>query len=194
MASSAAAKKRTIPAGGLSRLESPSQIRIEQVDSPVGRVVLASSGDILCGLYFAETPEELIAHLKRRYDEFKTITGGGPSLFRLRLEDYFQGNLSALDDLPVDPGGTPFQRDVWAALLQIPVGSTSSYAEIAKRVGRPAAVRAVGAANGSNPISLVIPCHRVIGSDGSLTGYGGGMNRKDWLLRHEGFLPRSLFQ
>ena len=85
--------------------------------------------------------------------------------------------------------GTPFQRSVWAALVEIPAGETVSYAALARRIGRPAAVRAVGLANGANPVGIVVPCHRVIGSNGALTGYGGGLPRKAWLLRHEGVLP-----
>jgi methylated-DNA-[protein]-cysteine S-methyltransferase len=99
---------------------------------------------------------------------------------------YLVGDFAAIDHIPVETGGTPFQRDVWTELRAIPAGSTISYGELAKRVGRPAASRAVGMANGSNPIVIVIPCHRVIGADGSLTGYGGGIERKRWLLAHEG--------
>ena len=105
---------------------------------------------------------------------------------RERLEAFFAGDLTAIDDIAVASAGTPFQRKVWKALRKVPVGKTWSYAQLAQRIGHPAAVRAVGAANGLNPISIVVPCHRLIGSDGSLTGYGGGLHRKEWLLRHEG--------
>ncbi|WHZ24881.1 MAG: Methylated-DNA--protein-cysteine methyltransferase [Nitrospira sp.] len=98
---------------------------------------------------------------------------------------YFDGDLHAIDSLPTATEGTPFQKRVWHALRHIPVGHTLSYGELAKRIGRPAAVRAVGLANGANPIGIVVPCHRVIGADGSLTGYGGGLERKRWLLNHE---------
>jgi len=101
------------------------------------------------------------------------------------------GDLGAVDDILVEPGGTPFQRDVWMALRRVPAGTTVTYAQLAQTVGRPAASRAVGAANGRNPVSIVIPCHRMIGSDGSLTGYGGGLHRKRWLLGHEGAIPRA---
>jgi methylated-DNA-[protein]-cysteine S-methyltransferase len=103
-----------------------------------------------------------------------------------RLQAYFNGDLHALETISVDPEGTPFQREVWRMLQQIPLGQTWSYAELARAVGRPDAVRAVGAANGANPIPIVIPCHRVIGTDGRLVGYGGGLDRKRWLLAHEG--------
>lgn len=98
---------------------------------------------------------------------------------------YFAGEVEAIDDLPVQTGGTAFQREVWRALREIPCGTTVAYGQLAQRIGRPAAVRAVGLANGANPVGVVVPCHRVIGSDGSLTGYGGGIHRKRWLLQHE---------
>ena len=105
---------------------------------------------------------------------------------RSAFDRYFAGDVRALDALPVDPGGTPFQARVWMALREIAPGETWSYEALAQRVGSPAAMRAVGAANGANPIPLVLPCHRVIGKNGKLVGYGGGMERKVWLLRHEG--------
>jgi methylated-DNA-[protein]-cysteine S-methyltransferase len=104
------------------------------------------------------------------------------------LARYFAGEIAAIDAIPAESAGTDFQRAVWKALRKIPAGETWSYSRLARRVGRPDAVRAVGTANGANPISVVVPCHRVIGADGSLTGYGGGMERKAWLLRHEGAL------
>jgi methylated-DNA-[protein]-cysteine S-methyltransferase len=109
-----------------------------------------------------------------------------PSAARAALETYFAGDLDALDSLEVETAGTPFQRSVWAALRRIPAGRTLSYGALAAEIGKPAAVRAVGLANGSNPIGVVVPCHRVIGADGALTGYGGGLPRKRWLLEHEG--------
>ncbi|HEY7307673.1 MAG TPA: methylated-DNA--[protein]-cysteine S-methyltransferase, partial [Bryobacteraceae bacterium] len=106
---------------------------------------------------------------------------------------YFRGELNAIDRLPVETAGTGFQREVWGALREIKCGTTVSYAQLAMQIGRPTAVRAVGLANGSNPVGIVVPCHRVIGSDGSLTGYGGGIDRKRWLLEHERrFCPRSM--
>lgn len=102
------------------------------------------------------------------------------------LEGYFSGDISAIDNLGVETAGTPFQREVWAALRRIPARRTISYGELAVGLGRPKAIRAVGLANGANPVAIVVPCHRVIGADGSLTGYGGGLERKRWLLAHEG--------
>jgi methylated-DNA-[protein]-cysteine S-methyltransferase len=110
---------------------------------------------------------------------------------RNKLSAYFAGELSALAGLTVLTGGTPFQRQVWAALRKIPIGKTTSYGALAQRIGRPNAIRAVGLANGANPVGVVIPCHRVIGADGSLTGYAGGLERKRWMLEHEGALPQS---
>jgi methylated-DNA-[protein]-cysteine S-methyltransferase len=110
-----------------------------------------------------------------------------------RVRAYFAGDVHALEAIEVAPEGTPFQREVWAVLQTIPVGETRSYAEVARAIGRPRAVRAVARANATNPIALVIPCHRVIGSDGTLTGYAGGLGRKRWLLAHEAsHLPLSL--
>jgi methylated-DNA-[protein]-cysteine S-methyltransferase len=111
--------------------------------------------------------------------------GSSPSA-RAALEAYFAGDLGAIDRVPVETGGTPFQREVWAALRRIPAGDTMSYGALAARIERRLAVRAVGRANGANPVGIVVPCHRVIGADTSLTGYGGGLERKRWLLRHEG--------
>lgn len=109
-----------------------------------------------------------------------------PDAVTTALDRYFAGDLAAIDTLETDPGGTPFQRECWAALRQIPAGETRSYSEQAESIGRPNATRAVGLANGANPIAIVVPCHRVVGADGSLTGYGGGLERKRWLLAHEG--------
>ncbi|MDP1753050.1 MAG: methylated-DNA--[protein]-cysteine S-methyltransferase, partial [Reyranella sp.] len=121
---------------------------------------------------------------------------GGYALGRARdpggltrgMHAYFKGDIAAIDKLPVETAGTPFQTSIWRALRKIGKGRTISYAELARRIGKPRAIRAAGLANGQNPISIVVPCHRVIGSDGSLTGYGGGLPRKQWLLEHEGAL------
>ncbi|HMA45123.1 MAG TPA: methylated-DNA--[protein]-cysteine S-methyltransferase, partial [Gemmatimonadales bacterium] len=108
-----------------------------------------------------------------------------------QLDDYF-ARRRAVFDLPLAAAGTPFQQRVWRALRQIPFGATESYAGLARRLGAPAAARAVGAANGQNPIPIIVPCHRVIGADGDLTGFGGGLERKRWLLAHEGAIPVPL--
>jgi methylated-DNA-[protein]-cysteine S-methyltransferase len=108
-----------------------------------------------------------------------------PAIISRALAAYFEGDFAATAAIEVDPGGTVFQKEAWAALRRIPPGETRTYAEQAAIIGRPAAVRAVGAANGANPVAIIVPCHRVIGADGSLTGFGGGIERKRWLLAHE---------
>ena len=114
------------------------------------------------------------------------VDGETPLSVRRPLEAYFEGELGAIESLSVETGGTEFQRAVWAALRAIPAGETRSYGQLAAKIARPSAVRAVGAANGANPVGVVVPCHRVIGADASLTGYAGGIERKRWLLSHEG--------
>jgi methylated-DNA-[protein]-cysteine S-methyltransferase len=119
-------------------------------------------------------------------DGVAVINRGSRSAVWRCLKAYFSGELMAIDGIPVKTGGTTFQRSVWAALRKIPAGQTLSYRALATRLKCPKAVRAVGFANGANPVGIVVPCHRVVGSDGSLTGYGGGVARKRWLLHHEG--------
>jgi methylated-DNA-[protein]-cysteine S-methyltransferase len=144
-----------------------------QMKSPIGELLLFGSEDALRGLYMAARPQP---GWKRADDAFKHA--------RDQLDEYFAGARHEFD-IELDLRGSAFQRAVWDALLEIPYGETRSYGEIARRIGRPDRARAVGAANGSNPVSIVVPCHRVIGADGSLTGYGGGLERKRWLLEHE---------
>ena len=127
-----------------------------------------------------------LLHLHYGKDGFVLDEGRAPAAIRSALDAYFEGDLSAIEPLSVATAGTPFQREVWAALRAIPAGETLSYGALAKKIARPAAVRAVGLANGANPIGVVVPCHRVIGADSSLTGYAGGVERKRWLLAHEG--------
>jgi methylated-DNA-[protein]-cysteine S-methyltransferase len=142
------------------------------MDSPIGELTLTGNGVALTGLY-----------MERREDPRPDwLRDDAPFAEAQRqLEAYFAGELTTFD-LPLAPRGTPFQEKVWQALRTIPYGKTASYRDVAVQVGNPTAVRAVGAANGRNPISIIVPCHRVIGADGSLTGYGGGMERKRWLL------------
>jgi methylated-DNA-[protein]-cysteine S-methyltransferase len=155
------------------------------LDSPVGRLHLFARGDALCLLTFEPEAERAAAALVRRFPREPVREAPDPAGAATALARYFSGDLHALDALKVDPGGTPFQSAVWRALREIEPGTTTSYQALARRVGAPAAVRAVGAANGANPIAIVIPCHRVIGADGTLVGYGGGLPRKRWLLDHE---------
>jgi len=156
------------------------------MDSPVGRLTLAARGRRLCLLHFG-APDEAVDNVLRRWYPTEAIASASdPAGAVTALSAYFAGELSSLDGIDVELNGTPFQVRVWEALRAVRVGTTASYAQLANRIGAGKAVRAVGAANGANPVAIVVPCHRIIGSDGSLTGYGGGLDRKRWLLRHEG--------
>jgi O-6-methylguanine DNA methyltransferase len=159
---------------------------LSRAPSPIGEMLLVTDGVRLCALEFADYEERLHVSLRRRYHGETPQPAADPTEASARLAAYFAGDLTAIDRLEVAAPGTAFQNQVWAALRRIPVGATTTYARLAASIGRPGAVRATGAANGANPISIVVPCHRVIGADGSLTGYGGGVERKAWLLRHEG--------
>ncbi|HKD43470.1 MAG TPA: methylated-DNA--[protein]-cysteine S-methyltransferase [Myxococcaceae bacterium] len=160
-------------------------LRMDEIETPIGNLRLVAAGDALCAVAFVDRWSGLEEDLRRRFAGAPLRRERNPGGASKCLEAYFAGELLALDGLRVDTGGTPFQRKVWSALRDIGVGRTASYSEVAKAVGSPSAVRAVGAANGANPIPIVIPCHRVIGTDGSLCGYGGGLERKRWLLSHE---------
>ncbi len=163
----------------------------ETMDSPLGELWLLTDGDgALRIMEFASHEDRLIRLADRQYGrgQWHIENAGVESGARRALTAYFAGDVGALDSLCVATGGTDFQRSVWAALRSIPTGETISYGELARRIGNPKAVRAVGLANGANPIGIVVPCHRVIGSDGGLGGYGGGVERKAWLLKHEGAL------
>jgi methylated-DNA-[protein]-cysteine S-methyltransferase len=161
---------------------------IDRTDTPIGElVIVADSEGNLRADYWIDHEAELRRLLLRQYGEggYKLESKRNPGGLTTALTSYFEGDLGAIDGLPVKTGGTPFQREVWAALREIPCGTTWSYSELARRIGRPSAVRAVGLANGANPVGIVVPCHRVVGSNGTLTGYGGGIERKRWLLDHE---------
>jgi methylated-DNA-[protein]-cysteine S-methyltransferase len=160
-------------------------IEVAEFPSPIGTIVLAVRDGALCALQFAERWGHDRPPLAHRFGGVTLRRAEDPAGACGRLAAYFAGDLHALDGLAVDAGGTPFQRRVWAALREIPPGETISYQTLARRVGAPAAVRAVGAANGANPVGIVVPCHRVIGADGRLVGYAGGLDRKRWLLTHE---------
>jgi len=160
-------------------------LEIAEFHSPIGTIVLAVRDGTLTALVFAEGWPDRRARLVKRFGDVDLRRAADPAGVSGRLAAYFAGDLGALDAIAVDAGGTPFQRRVWGALRTIPPGETVSYQTLARRIGAPTAVRAVGAANGDNPVGIVVPCHRVIGADGSLTGYGGGIERKRWLLTHE---------
>ncbi len=146
--------------------------------SPVGRLLLAACEAGLCHLSFEEGRHDVQPQPGWREDDRRL-----GEVIR-QLNDYFAGTLRQFD-VPLAPQGTVFQRRVWEELCRIPYGETISYAQLAHRVRNPRASRAVGLANGANPIAIIVPCHRVIGSDGTLTGYGGGLRNKQWLLAHE---------
>jgi methylated-DNA-[protein]-cysteine S-methyltransferase len=160
-----------------------------EVPSPMGGITLVLRGAALCALAFTDGFPRVAGVLRRRFGEVALGPADDPDGVVDRLARYFAGDLAALDAIAVDPGGTPFQCAVWAALRTVPAGRTISYRDLARAIGAPAAVRAVGAANGANPVGIVIPCHRAVGADGSLTGYGGGLERKRWLLAHERVAP-----
>jgi methylated-DNA-[protein]-cysteine S-methyltransferase len=164
------------------------ELLIDRIDTPIGEmIIIADKEGNLRVIDWTDHEPRMIKSLQRQYgkDKFKLTPADNPGGLSQAISKYFAGDLTAIDNLPTKTNGTDFQRQVWQALREIPCGTTTSYGELAKRIGRPKAVRAVGLANGSNPIGVIVPCHRVIGSNGSLTGYGGGLSRKQWLLEHE---------
>ena len=158
--------------------------------SPIGALSIAAHGSRVCLLEF-EGRVNARRMLEHWYPGDPIAEAPDPGGAVAALHAYFTGRLGALDGVEVEMHGTPFQRRVWEALRSVRAGTTTSYAAIARTIGSPSAVRAVGAANGVNPISIVIPCHRVIGANGTLTGYAGGLERKQWLLAHEGALAAA---
>ncbi len=160
---------------------------MEQIPSPIGPMLLVTDdAGYVHALDWEDHAERMHRLMRLQEGLVKLEPRGAGSPARDAMEAYFDGVLDAIDAVPVKTGGTGFQRDVWAALRAIPTGQTTTYGSLAARLGRPKAMRAVGMANGSNPVSIIVPCHRVIGADATLTGYGGGLERKRWLLRHEG--------
>jgi methylated-DNA-[protein]-cysteine S-methyltransferase len=157
--------------------------------SPVGELLITASDSCLTGIYFPS--HDRVPKDRAGWQEDTGQGSAGAVLARAQqqLTEYFAGRRTMFD-LPLDPSGTEFQRRVWDALRTIPYGATTSYGVLARRLGDPHATRAVGAANGKNPIPIVVPCHRVVGAKGELTGFGGGLDRKRWLLEHEGALMR----
>ena len=160
----------------------PLRLFVDHAETPLGRLALvADEAGQLRAVGWTDGHARMERHVRGAAFTPRSNPGG----LTAALRAYFDGDLTAIDGLPVAAVGTEFQRAVWQALREIPCGETRSYAEIARRIGKPAAVRAVGLANGANPVGVVVPCHRVIGADGSLIGYGGGIERKRWLLAHE---------
>jgi len=166
---------------------------LDRLPTPIGVLLLVTDDrERLRALDWEDHEARMRRLLRRHYGPSgSAVRDGCTPGVRAALEAYFAGDLDAIDRVPVETRGTPFQRKVWAALRRIPAGDTMSYGALAARIDRRSAVRAVGRANGANPIGIVVPCHRVIGADTSLTGYGGGLERKRWLLRHEGATFRA---
>lgn len=164
-----------------------STIVVTDLPTPVGALRLASRAGTLVGLAFADRFDRVEGRVRRRFPDADWSAGSAAGADAVRA--YVAGDPEALAEVAVDTAGTPFQEQVWVELRAIPPGQTRSYGDIAAAVGNPGAVRAVGTANGANPVWLVVPCHRIIRSDGTLGGYGGGLDRKRWLLDLEGSLP-----
>jgi methylated-DNA-[protein]-cysteine S-methyltransferase len=165
----------------------PDFLRVDRLQTPIGEsLVVTDEAGCLRAFDWADREASMARLLRLHYGPMVPEPGAAPGDVKRRLSSYFEGELGSLAGIEWRTAGTNFQRSVWNALTTIPPGETLSYGALAARLGCATAVRAVGTANGANPISLVVPCHRVIGADGSLTGYGGGIERKRWLLDHEG--------
>jgi methylated-DNA-[protein]-cysteine S-methyltransferase len=169
-------------------MDSILQLWMDQMETPIGELLVVADGDgNLRAVDWRDHEARMLRLLRLHYGKsgFKLEEACDPHGLASAIKAYFAGNLTAINCLPVQTAGTLFQRKVWCALRKIPCGGTLSYGQLAERIERPSAFRAVGLANGSNPVGIVVPCHRVVGADGSLTGYGGGIERKRWLLAHE---------
>jgi methylated-DNA-[protein]-cysteine S-methyltransferase len=165
----------------------PETFTLDRLETPIGTALIVTDTDgMLRALDWEDHAPRMKALLRLHYGTVVLASGCAPQDTRAALSGYFNGGLDRLGAIPWRVAGTPFQRKVWTALATIPAGATMSYGAFAARLGCPRAVRAVGHANGCNPISVVLPCHRLIGADGSLVKYGGGLERKRWLLAHEG--------
>jgi methylated-DNA-[protein]-cysteine S-methyltransferase len=168
------------------------QLDFDEIETPLGRLTLIARGEQLVALGFPGQRARLLERLARRHGPVTLRRVQDPAGITSRIRAFLSGDLRALERITVDPAGTPFERTVWGALRAIPAGTTISYGALAARIGRPRAVRAVGRANARNPVAVVIPCHRVVGVSGDLTGYAGGLPRKRWLLAHEATRGESL--
>ena len=165
----------------------PESLTLDRIPTPVGEVLLVTDdAGAVRALDFADYEDRMNRLLLRHAPGASLTAGRSPEPVRTAVERYFRGDVRALEGLAVTTRGTAFQRSVWKALRDIPAGETRSYGQLAAAIGAPKAVRAAGLANGQNPVALIVPCHRVIGANGTLTGYAGGLERKRWLLSHEG--------
>ncbi len=164
----------------------PETLTLDRIATPVGEVLLVTDAEgAVRALDFADYEDRMTRLLTRHAPGAVVVEGRAPEVVRRAVAAWFGGDLTALDGLTVRTGGTDFQRTVWKALRAIPAGETRTYGQLAAAIGSPKAVRAAGLANGQNPIAVIVPCHRVIGANGTLTGYAGGLERKRWLLDHE---------
>jgi|WetSurMetagenome_2_1015567.scaffolds.fasta_scaffold681597_2 O-6-methylguanine DNA methyltransferase len=162
-----------------------------EMDTPIGRIAIAATSTGLCSLEFDSGREEVMGRIERRFGAAERDDAIRLDPYIRSLDAFMSGDLHAIDSVAVETAGTPFQRRVWARLRRIQAGGTRSYGALARELGIPGGARAVGLANGSNPVAIVVPCHRVIAADGTLGGYGGGLDRKRWLLAHEGVKMRD---
>jgi methylated-DNA-[protein]-cysteine S-methyltransferase len=170
----------------------PERLRLDRLATPIGEALIVTDEmGCLRAFDWADCAASMARSLRLHYGSLTPAPGPAPGRIKRLVRDYFAGDVGCLAGIEWRTSGTAFQRAVWRGLTTIVPGETLSYGALAAKLGCPSAVRAVGAANGSNPISVVVPCHRVIGADGSLTGYGGGLERKRWLLRHEGAVFRD---
>jgi methylated-DNA-[protein]-cysteine S-methyltransferase len=167
-------------------------LHYDEFESPIGRILFASNDQAVFALDFAEYRTRMDTLFAKRYGTVEYRQQSDPLNLKRRLRNYFEGDLHAFDSSQVTTGGSVFQELVWKALREIPPGETWTYGQLAVRLRRPKASRAVGHANSLNPVAIIVPCHRVIGASSALTGYAGGLHRKQWLLRHEGALPAEL--
>jgi methylated-DNA-[protein]-cysteine S-methyltransferase len=167
------------------------ELYLEELETPVGQVAIVTQGSVVYALDFEDYRDRMDLLLNRYYGTHTLHAAPRESTAFAKLRAYFAGELTAIESVEIAKPGTAFQQKVWAALRAIPLGQTQSYGELAAAIGQPKASRAVGMANGSNPIAIIVPCHRVIGSNAALTGYGGGMHRKEWLLQHEGVVLKA---
>jgi methylated-DNA-[protein]-cysteine S-methyltransferase len=167
--------------------KAPETFSLDRLETPIGVALLVTDADgVLRALDWEDYALRMRELLRLHYGAVVLKDSRSPRDLRSALSGYFRGDLDRLRAIKWRVAGTPFQHKVWTALAKIPVGTTMSYGAMAAKLGAPRAMRAVGHANGSNPISVVVPCHRLIGSNGSLVKYGGGLSRKRWLLQHEG--------
>jgi methylated-DNA-[protein]-cysteine S-methyltransferase len=159
---------------------------MDRISSPLGTLLVVSDGERLCALDYADYEQRMLKLLRARCEEACFQRVHNPRGVCRLIQAYLEGDVSCIDAIPINTGGTAFQQKVWQALRVIPPGTVMTYGQLAARLGRPTAYRAVGMTNALNPIAIVVPCHRLVGANGALTGYAGGLERKRWLLTHEG--------